>query len=115
MLCVACQTAVMLMKSVAVAFVGLLLSCGVAQADKLDDQYLALLSSHGVEGDPGVLIANGRASCDALDQSRTGLKPTAYQMALLRIDFDLKGQGLSDQQVAQVVQDGNQIYCPGKA
>lgn len=105
----------MLVKSIALAFVALLLPCAVAHADQLDDQFLALVASHGVQGDPGVLIANAHASCDALDQGRVGLGISPYQMALLKIDFDLKGQGLSDQQVAQVAQDGRQIYCPGKA
>jgi hypothetical protein len=35
-----------------------------AHADSSDDRYLSALASQGITGDPGQLIADGRAACD---------------------------------------------------
>ncbi|MGB8408116.1 MAG: DUF732 domain-containing protein [Mycobacterium sp.] len=106
----------MLLKSVALAFIALTAASPVAHADPLDDQYLKLLASHGItQGDPTILISEGHASCDALDQGRFGIGISPYGAAMLKIQMDLAGQGLSSQQAAQLVHDANQIYCPGKA
>jgi hypothetical protein len=114
-LSLACQTAVMLVKSIALALLALVVLSATAHADPTDDQYLKLLASHGIQGDPGAMISEGRASCDALDQGRFGIGISPYGAAMLKIEADLTGAGLSSQQISQLVHDANQIYCPGKA
>ena len=102
-------------KAIVVALFALVMSSGVAHADTLDDQYLKLLASHGIEGDPAQLIASGHDSCDALDQGRIGYGVSPYGLAMMKITGQLMSQGLSSQQVSQLTHDANTVYCPGKA
>jgi Protein of unknown function (DUF732) len=99
---------------IAVLFV-MLASYPVAHADGQDDQYLRLLASQGIQGAPDQLIAAGHESCDALDQGRFGIGISPYGAAMLKIEAELTGQGLSSPQISQLVHDANNVYCPGKA
>lgn len=102
-------------KAIVVAAFAVLMSGGMAHADALDDQYLKLLASHGIEGDPEQLISAGHDSCDALDQGRIGFGMSPYGFAVMKITGQLMAQGLASQQVSQLMHDANTVYCPGKA
>jgi hypothetical protein len=81
-----------------------------ATASTPEDNYLALLSKHGIGGDPQALIGAGHDVCDAL-----GAPNIAIGVALWKPDAELYGQGLSGPQVAQAQRDAVNSFCPDKA
>lgn len=83
----------MVEKAFVAALFAVLPSGGVAHADPADDQYLGLLASHGIQGDPGRLIAAGRQSCAALDLGRFGIGISPYSFEMLRITGGPDGPG----------------------
>jgi hypothetical protein len=56
--------------AIAGMIIAVLLPVAAAHADSADDNYLALLSSHGIKGPPDQLIADGHQACDALQPGR---------------------------------------------
>ncbi len=76
---------------------------GIAHADTADDQYLAELSRLGIAGEPGQLIADGRAACN----NYGGLALVGQMMALM-------GRGMSNVQASNLVLVGMRSYCPEK-
>ena len=93
----------------------LILPTPVARADDQDDRFLAKLSAHGISGAPDQLIAAGHETCDALDQGRVGVGMSPYTAAMLHVEGQLAGQGVSSSQMSQFVTDSRSIYCPDKA
>ncbi len=98
------------------AALGLAPLVGVAHAETLDDQFLAMLSSDGIDGDPAQLVAVGQDVCPWQDKSRKhlGVGMSKYQMARMRIEKNLQAQGLSSAQMADFVRDAIMVYCPEK-
>ena len=87
-------------------------SAGAAHADATDEQYLQLLASHGVTGQPDQLIAAGRQACDALGQGKVGLGISPYQIAMINLGNTLTAQGFTDLAKRQIVVDASRTYCP---
>ena len=85
---------------------------GIASATGADDQYLSLLSSHGVAGQSDQLIAAGYQACDANSQGRFGIGISPYQIAMIRLNSDLTSQGFSQHDIAQIILDASRVYCP---
>lgn len=75
----------------------------VAHADTTDDQYLAELSRLGITGEPGQLIAEGRAACN-----NYGSPALVGQIA------GLMGRGMSNVQASNLILVGMRAYCPEK-
>jgi Protein of unknown function (DUF732) len=90
----------------------------VAHADSADDQFLGLLASQGISGDPSVLIGAAHESCDARaaqDQMPAfdiGLVPPAPTTMSMEIGAELADQGLSMGQDETLMLDAYQVYCP---
>lgn len=86
---------------------------GVAHADSADDQFVASLSSQGIPGDRGALIAIAHQFCDAQNLPRIGIGlPSPYTMQILNLRNQLVGQGLSQPQLDQFAHDAVAAYCP---
>ena len=90
-----------------------LTAAGTASADSADDNYLALLASHGVAGPPDQLIADGHQVCDALGQGAFGIGISPQQFALVKLNMDLiTAQGFSQHDASQLMLDATRAYCP---
>ncbi len=82
-----------------------ILACApIAYADSAESKFLAALSSQGVTGDQGQLLADGRAACD--NYGGPGL---VGQMAAL------EGRGLSNVQAQNIIVDGVRAFCPERS
>ncbi len=91
-----------------------LVSVAVADADDTDDQFLAGLG--GINLPPAEAIDYGHQICDAvnnLPQSGRGTSP-ALNRTLRRIQDDLEGRGLSNDQATQLRLDAITTYCPDR-
>ena len=89
------------------------LPLGSANADSADDNYLALLASHGVAGPPAdQLIADGHQACDALSQGGFGIGISPRMIAMIRLNNDLSAQGFSPHDASQLMLDATRAYCP---
>jgi hypothetical protein len=86
----------------AVAAIGLAVP---ANADPADHQFINTLTAKGITGDRDQLIAEGHQACDTY-----GAGP-----AHLGLVYQMLGQGLSRDQVANVILAGLHAYCPDKA
>src|SRR5687768_14203701 len=93
----------MLITVACVLAASVLLGSGIAQADSADEQYLAALSAQGITGDPGQLIAEGRAACN-----NYGGPALVGQMTALM------GRGMTSVQASNLVLVGMRAYCPEK-
>ena len=98
--------------AIAAVIIAVLLPVGAAYADSTDDHYLALLSSHGVTGQPDQLIADGHQTCDAYSQGRFGIGVSPYQVAMIKLNNDLAAQGFSPHDMSQLMLDATRAYCP---
>jgi len=85
---------------------------GTAHADSADDQYLGLLSSHGVKGPADQLIADGHQVCDAYSQGGFGIGISPRQVAMIKLNNDLAGQRFSPHDMSQLMLDATRAYCP---
>jgi uncharacterized protein DUF732 len=87
----------------------------VAHADGADDQFVASLSSQGIPGDRGTLIAIARQFCDARNLPHIGIGlPSPYWMQVRNLRDQLVGQGLSQPQMDQLARDAIAAYCPDR-
>jgi hypothetical protein len=90
----------------------------VAHADSADDQFLGMLASQGIPGDPGVLIGAAHETCDAsaakaqMPAFYVGLAPPSYQLMFMHIGAELSGQGLNMGQASTLMGDAIKVYCP---
>jgi hypothetical protein len=90
----------------------------VAYADSADDQFLGMLASQGISGDPGVLIGAAHETCDATAAKNQmpafyiGLAPPSYKLMYLHIGAELSGQGLNMDQASRLMGDALKVYCP---
>jgi Protein of unknown function (DUF732) len=75
-----------------------------AHANSPDSQFLAAVSSQGINGQPDQLIAFAHSMCDVVG-TFAAVGPQYGLMA---------SQGLSPQQVFYVATDGVRAYCPEK-
>jgi hypothetical protein len=94
------------------AIAAMTLPIATAHADGTDDQYLKMLSSHGVAGPPDQLIADGHESCDAMGQGGFGIGISPRGAAFLRLNADLSGQGYNQHDASQIMLDAARTYCP---
>ena len=98
--------------AIAGAIIAVLLPVAAAHADSADDQYLKLLSSHGVTGPADQLIADGHQACDAYGQGGFGIGVSPRQLALINLSNTLQAQGYSQHDASQIVLDATRTYCP---
>jgi Protein of unknown function (DUF732) len=97
-----------------------LVAAGPIHADTLDDQFLALVASHGLSvGPPDQMIELAHKRCDANGLSRADWftlrflgRPSPFVAALSNINTRLQSQGLTDDQVVQFMRDAVAVYCP---
>ncbi len=88
---------------------------GVAHADNTDDQFVATLSSQGIPGDRGALIAIAHQFCDAQNLPRIGIGlPSPYTMQIANLRNQLVSQGLTQPQMDQLAHDAIAAYCPDR-
>jgi hypothetical protein len=83
-----------------------------AHADAADDQYLGLLSSHGITGQPDLLIAAGHQACEILGLGNAGGFAGPYLAAMTNFDNTLAPMGFSKAQKQQIAVDASRSYCP---
>jgi hypothetical protein len=98
--------------AVAAVIIAVPLPVGAAYADSADDQYLALLSSHGITGPADQLIADGHQFCDAHSQGRFGISISPFQVAMIKLNNDLAAQGFSPHELSQLMLDATRAYSP---
>ncbi len=90
----------------------------VAHGDRADDQFLGMLSSQGITGDPSALIGAAHETCDAraaqaqMPAFYIGLAPPAYSLMFMKIGAKLSGQGLTMGQASTLEGDAIKVYCP---
>jgi hypothetical protein len=96
----------------AAAIAAMLLPIGTSHADSTDDQYLSLLSSHGVTGPPDQLIADGHQTCDAMGWLDFGFGISPRHAAMIKLNADLAGQGFNQHDISQIMLDATRAYCP---
>src|ERR1700744_6604163 len=102
------------------AATSVLVGAAVAPADPPDAQFLGSLSNDGINvGAPDRLIAIAHERCTYQGLSRDtqrnwifGAHPSPYAQAMLQINNELQGQGLTEAQVPQGGQDAREAYCP---
>jgi hypothetical protein len=102
------------------AAAAVLMAAGIAHAETVDDQFLGLLSNHGLNaGPPEQTIALAHKRCDANSLSRAGWftlrflgRPSPFVAALSTINLNLQSQGLTAAEAAQFMQDAVTVYCP---
>jgi len=107
-------------RSIVAAVAAVLVATGIAHAESTDDQFLRLLSSHGINsGSPEQMIALAHKRCDANGLSRADWftlrflgRPSPFVAAVSTINFNLQAQGLTPDQAAQFMQDAVTVYCP---
>ena len=107
-------------RPVVAAAAAVLVATGIAHADTADDQFLGLLSNHGLNvGPPEQMIAVAHKRCDANDLSRADWftmrylgRPSPFVVAVSRINVQLQSQGLTPDQVVQFMRDAVTVYCP---
>ena len=99
------------MCALAVFVLGVLAPASIAAAETQDEQYLATLSEHGIQGDAGALIAAASSTCEAMNN------PSAFgqAQAFVGINAQLAGQGLNQGQMTQLMRDAISVYCPAKS
>jgi hypothetical protein len=105
------------------AAAAVLMAAGAAHAESVDDQFLRLVSSHGLNvGTPEQMIAIAHKRCDANNLSRADWftmrflgRPSPFVVAVSTINFNLQSQGLTSDQAAQFMQDAVTVYCPDPA
>jgi hypothetical protein len=85
---------------------------GLAHADNTDDQYLALLSSHGITGQPDELIAASRQACELAGLGNAGGFAGPYLAAMTNLDNTLTAMGFNKAQKQQLAVDAARTYCP---
>ena len=91
-----------------------LVPTAVAHADNGDD-YIAALASQGVVGDRGALIGAADDLCTAAVAQNAGgffYIGTPNVLAAMRVQAELNGQGLSNDQVGIVIRTARNVYCP---
>ena len=104
-----------LINIVACAAIGLASAAGVARADSPDEQFVALLSADGIDGDHEQLILVGREVCPWQNKKngrRLGVGTNPYHAMGVKITKSLQAQGLSPDQMNHFVRDAVQAYCP---
>jgi hypothetical protein len=75
-----------------------------------------MLSSHGITGHPpDQLIADAHETCDTFAQSGFGIGISPRQIALMRLNNDLAGQGFNPHDMRQLMLDAARSYCPENA
>ena len=102
------------------AAAAVLMAAGIAHAESVDDQFLSLLSNHGLNaGPPEQTIALAHKRCDANSLSRADWftlrflgRPSPFVAAVSTINFNLQSQGLTPAEAAQFMQDAVTVYCP---
>jgi hypothetical protein len=105
------------------AAAALMMAAGAAHAESVDDQFLRLVSSHGLNvGTPEQMIATAHKRCDANNLSRADWftmrflgRPSPFVVAVSTINLNLQSQGLTSDQAAQFMQDAVTVYCPDPA
>ncbi|MCV7399784.1 DUF732 domain-containing protein [Mycobacterium fragae] len=108
-------------RAVLPAAAAVLVAAAIARAESPDDQFLGLLSKHGLNvGPPDQMIAIAHERCDDDRLSRSswyippfGRSPSPFMVAMTRITNELKSQGLTVPQVGQFMRDAITVYCPG--
>jgi hypothetical protein len=107
-------------RPIVAAAAAVLVAAGIAHADLADDQFLELLSSHGLNvGPPEQMIALAHKRCDANGLSRADWftlrffgRPSPFAIAVSNINVNLQSQGLTRDQAAQFMRDAVTVYCP---
>lgn len=102
------------------AAAAVLLAAGIACADTQDEQFLGLLSDHGLNvGPPEQMIAIAQERCDANDLSRADWftmrffgRPSPFVVAISKIHAKLQSRGLTRDQSVQFIRDAATVYCP---
>jgi hypothetical protein len=106
-----------------VAVAALFLSASVAHSDSLDDQFLGLLSTDGVNfGTPERMIglAHERCNDNQLGHDQGGFSPWAglvrspFTTAMSALSTKLAREGLTAIQMDHFLRDAIQVYCPGQ-
>ena len=87
-------------------------SAGLASSDATDDQYLQLLASRGITGQPDQLIAAGRQACDLAGLGNAGGYAGPYLAAVTNLDNTLTAMGFNKAQKQQLAVDAARTYCP---
>ncbi len=106
-----------------VAVAALMLSVAVAHSDPLDDQFLGLLSTDGVNfATPERMIGLGHERCNdnQLGHDQGGFSPwsglvrSPYTTAVSALSTKLAREGLTAVQMDHFMRDAIHTYCPGR-
>jgi hypothetical protein len=96
------------------------LAAPTAHADALDDRFLGLLATDGVDVAnpvPLIGIAHQRCSDNVLGHDRGvlprfGYVPSPFSTAIRSLESRLMAQGLTPPQADHFMQDAVSVYCP---
>lgn len=105
---------------IVVAVAAVLVAAGIADAESTDDQFLRLLSSHGLNaGSPEQMITLAHKRCDANGLPRADWftlrflgRPSPFVVAVSAINANLQSQGMTPDQATQFMRDAVTVYCP---
>lgn len=112
--------AVDVFRPVVVAAAAVLVAAGIGHAETVDEQFLGLLSNHGLNaGTSEQMIAMAHQRCDANGLSRADWftlyylgRPSPFVIAISRIKTNLQSLGLTPDQAMQFMRDAVAVYCP---
>jgi hypothetical protein len=111
------------LRPIFVAVAALFLSASVAHSDGLDDQFLGLLSTDGVNfatPERMISLAHERCNDNQLGHDQGGFSLWAgrvrspFTTAMSALSTKLAREGLTAVQVDYFLRDAIRVYCPGQ-